>query len=465
MPRRAEPGLLPLTFALALAACGHDKDPGDDTGRTGDAPEVLDVQVELAPLMPTVARVSWRTDQPTTGAVEFWYGDDAPRWVRGADGPATEHEAWLVGVPELTDTSFRVYAYQDDTPGTSETATYTTGSLPASVPRPVVERDSDPAHFGGLTLVPVASGPERWTTLLDRAGRLVWAWGGSTLDTQRAHPTLDGRGIIMMDRWPGVTGTDLVRVDYDGVEQWRLSVPYGHHDFALVDDDTFLVLRNSYRIVQFGDEERNLAGDEIVEIRRTGEERVVWNVWDHYEASISDPMHLMSDEYAWDWSHANFLRYSAETDEIHLTLRNINVATGIQRTSGEVLWALQSPVGVGDVLDFPHSVWPTDQGLMVFNQRDYNMGQCAQVLELAGAPADTSPDISWSYDGSACNGVYYVGNAQPLPDDHVLVSWGSSSVIEEVDRSGAAAPWRLAYPPQTWVLYVERLAGAGRLAD
>lgn len=465
MLRRADQVILPLTFALALAGCGPGKEPGDDSGRAGSAFDVLDVQVELAPAMPTVARVTWRTEQPTTGAVEFWYGDDEPRWVRGADGVATEHEAWLVGVPELTEASFRIYAYEDDILATSETGTYTTGNLSASVPRPEVERDSDPAHFGGLTLVPVASGPDRWTTLLDRAGRLVWAWGGPELDTQRAHPTMDGRGVIMMDRWPGVTGTDLVRVDYDGVEQWRISIPYGHHDFAMVDDDTFLVVRNSYRVVQFGDEARNLAGDEIVEIRRSGGERVVWSVWDHYEASVSDPMHMMSDGTAWDWSHANFLRYIPETDEIHLTLRNLNVATGIQRSSGEVLWSLRSPVGTGDVLDFPHSVWPTEQGLMVFNQRDYNSGQCAHVVELAGAPADTSPERSWTYEGSDCTGVYYVGNAQPLPDDRVLVSWGSSSVIEEVDRSGAEAPWRLVYPAQTWVLYVERLTGAGRLAD
>lgn len=410
--------------------------------------------------MPTVARVTWRTEQPSVGTVEFWHGDGAPRWVRGADGPATEHEAWLVGVPEATLATFRVHAAASDEEVVSEPGTYTTGSLPAGAPRPTLTVGDGEEGVDSLTLVPVATLNERWTTIVDRAGRLVWAWGGADLHTQRAHLTMDGRGVVMMDSEGGIM--DLVRVDFNGEEQWRLPVSSGHHDFALVDDETFLVLRNNFRDVELEGETVRLQGDEVAQVDLSGRVQTLWNVWDHFVPSADDSMEQIGDMNTWDWSHGNFVRYLPETDEVHLTLRHLHAATAFERSSGEVLWTLRASPGGGAALDFPHSVWPTAQGLLVFNQRDYRAGECSAVVALDGAPAAKEPEVSWAYEGPTCNGVYYVGNAQPLPDDKVLVSWGSSSIIEEIGRTDAEASWRLVYPANTPVLYVERIGSAGR---
>ena len=66
-----------------------------------------------------------------------------------------------------------------------------------------------------------------------------------------------------------------------------------------------------------------------------------------------------------------------------------------------------------------------------------------------------------SYDGGGCYSVYYLGNAQPLDEGRMLVAWGSSAVMDEVDMLSGERLWRLVYPQQTWLLYAERVARLG----
>jgi hypothetical protein len=185
-------------------------------------------------------------------------------------------------------------------------------------------------------------------------------------------------------------------------------------------------------------------------------------VWDHRLPTAQDYTRV-SEWYpnALDWTHGNYLGYQAESDSLLLVLRNLPMILEIDRATGAVLWALDgTSAGVG-VRSFPHSVWPTEEGLLVFNQNESELGACAEAVALDGTPGTDDLSIGWTYQGDGCFSVYYVGNAQPLAGDRALVSFGSSGLLDEVDLATGQARWRLAVGASDWMLYAERVGDLG----
>lgn len=456
------PGLLLATLLLGCT----DKEaaaPADDTGTTpGTQTTPPEVEIVLSEVVPTVALVRWQTDQPTTGRIRFGEVGGTVYVVETVGEPSTSQEVVLVGLAEAVDAEARVEILQGDEVVSSQTLPFKTGTLPTAVPRPTLSVGAATDSLGGFTLLPVGTLEERWATIADAQGRLVWAWGGEDLDTQRMRLTRDGRGVILSHRELGRPGMDLLRVDFDGTQRWRFNVPDAHHDFDLVDDDTFVVVAAEQREVQFMGAPMVLVGDKVVEVELDGTQRVVWNAWDHLAPQDGDRIEP-SSEYmgAWSWSHGNYLRFSPETDTVQFILRNLAYVTEIDRGSGQAVWTLSPATSAGTALSFPHSVWTTDQGLMVFNQRDYIAEQCSgasllEVDEPSGAVQET-----WRYDSEQCLSVYYTGNAQPLEDGRALVAFGSSGLLDEVDMATGQLHWRLAVESGWWLLYAERVAALG----
>lgn len=460
---------LPTLVLCSWAPLWGCADPGGegggaDSGTGGAGPDIVDVQLERSEVVPTVATVRWTTREPSTGAVQFWeQGGDGVRSVASAMA-STSHEVVLVGLPEVVDAQARVEATDATGTSRSEVLDFETGALAAAVPRPVLDGDAE-GSLGGYTLAPVSAlsvVPTRYLTVVDPAGRLVWAWGGEGLETQRGRLTHDGQGVVIMDAEMEGAGMDLVRVDWDGSERWRLPVPRGHHDFDLVDDETFVVLRSDVREAELAGQVVSLAGDAVVELGLDGQERELWNTWDHYTPSETDRIGAPAEgDDVREWSHGNFVELHPDTGQLDFTLRNLSVAGSVEAATGAQRWLLRGGPGTGVPLENPHSAWPTDEGLLVFDQADYEAGGCSRVKRLVGdLPAGQAEEV-WSYDGEACFSVFYLGNAQVLAEGRMLVGWGSSGVVDEADLWTGAREWRLRWPAETWVLYVERVDTLG----
>lgn len=474
---------LRLVFSCAwcvwmLSGCQPDRyefgqgadatDTGSELGSDSIAVAFDDIDVQLSPAMPTVARVTWTTDIPTIGAVSFGEVGGPIFQTRADLSPATTHEALLVGLPEGAMAELAVLAWTEEGGARSGSVPFGVGTLAADIPRPRLALGQATDSVGGFTILPVAAEPSRWVTIVDASGRLVWGFGGDQLATQRVRLTQDGAGLVVLDREMDTPELELVRVDFDGTIDWRLTVPGGHHDFDVIDDETFVVLAADVREFQGPDGPVTLIGDKLVEVDLDGGMRTLWSVWDHVEPELRPDM-WTSPKYpdALDWSHGNYLRYDRDSDTVHLTLREIDLAVAVDRTSGQTHWILGSQLGdyqdqtSDGVLHFPHSAWPLGDDLLVFNQRDSFQGECAEAAILTLDDDRAQVERTWRYLSESCHQVSYLGNAQPLDQGRILVAFSTAGVLEEVDGETATARWRLTVDSPTWILYTERFLGFG----
>lgn len=459
---------------LFASACGDDKEgqgggQGDGQGDGATVVGALAIdEVHIAPdaVIPSLSRVSWSTTAASVGSVCFReLGGDLLCTPVEADA-AEQHQAVLVGLAEGIDAELQITSDSGDEQVSSAWEAFTTGTLDAGIPRPTLSTGSADDSVDGLLLMPVAGANGSWVTVVDPGGRLLWAWGGVELDTLRARLTHDGQGIVALD---GVTdgNLELVRVDFDGTERWRLDVGRGHHDFDLVDDETFVMLAGDSRDIEGPEGSMRVVGDALAQTDLDGGWDVLWSAWDHFEPDPETLQRIDPGDESFDWSHGNYVRYDAESDAVAVVLRNIDAVVEVDRGSGDERWVLAPEdgdfdwLGSTDLLSYPHSAWSTDQDLLVFNQHDHDGGDCAEatLLELdedAGMARRT-----WSYSSDECFAVGYLGNAQPLPSGRALVVFAQAGVIDQVDLASGQLAWRLTTPPEATLLYVEHFDAFG----
>ncbi len=448
--------ILALVPVLSLSACS-DRAGEVDPGFRG-------LEVEQSAIVPTVFAVRWETDLAVESFVRFAEHGTSMIFETPASEAAVEHEGILVGVPEATEGWFELVALHEGQEHRSTRYEFTTGGLRPEVPRSQTTLGDSSHATPGLILAPVGLDSSRWAALMDHHGRLVWAWGDEDTDTQRVRLTRDGRGVVLIDRIPGSIDLELVRVDFFGDEVWRIPVAEAHHDFELISDESFLFIGYDVREVELASGPREIIGDQIFQLDLDGVRTPIWSVWDHVEftskTSASESMELAG---ALGWTHGNYLYYDRDHDRILTTMRDIDMAFAIDRPSGEVLWSLggeqgeyQSPDD-SPVLNYPHSIWPTDTGYTVFNQGQILDPDCSWAAHLELDEGSRAAVETWAYTSPTCQQTFYVGNAQPLDEDRTLVSFGKAGVLDEISTETGETIVRHSLEIPGEFLYVEHV--------
>lgn len=447
--------LIPL---LALSACTQESGEAFSEGGIN----LLDVT--QSEIVQTVFTVTWETDDEITSFIRYGTVGEGTVFETPTLDPAFEHEGLLVGVPEASDGWFELVGVRDGEETVSDRYTFTTGQLSADIPRPSVTMGDSHQATAGLKLAPVALDFSRWVTLMDEQGRLVWAWGGDSLDTQRARLTKDGKGVIMMDRIMNSSDLELVRVDFTGEEVWRITLAEAHHDFELITDESFLMMGYDVRDIDLGSGPQWVIGDQIFQYDLDGTRTDIWSIWDVLTPTSAD-LGGEAPEYpgARGWSHGNYLHLDRSTDQILTTMRDIDMAFAIDRKTGDVVWSmggdhgeLQASNGT-PILKYPHSVWPTESGYAVFNQGWMADGDCSWAANVTIDLESGSADQVWNYGSPTCNMTYYLGNTQPLSADRTLVSFGKTGVMDEVAMSSGYTVVRYGLDAPAEFLYVQHI--------
>lgn len=453
--------LLPL-LSLSLFACTDIKGGEEIVGSVG----FEDIELEQSTVVPTVFAVRWQTTEPVESFVRFGEVGGAMIFETPVLDVASEHEGIMVGVPEVSEGWFELVGVKDGVESTSSRYEFSTGQLSADIPRPRTVLGDSSRATPGLILAPIALDMKRWTTLMDHHGRMVWAWGGDHLDTQRARMTQDGKGVIMMDRIQNSKDIELVRVDFFGDEVWRITLADSHHDFALITDESFLVMGYDVREAQLSSGPRLIMGDQIFQYGLDGSRSTLWSVWDHVEvdeASLGGES--MEVPGSLGWSHGNYLYLDRDKDQVLTTMRDINMAFAIDRQNGEVLWSMGGQQGEFQapnptpILKYPHSVWPTETGFTVFNQGIIQESDCSWAAHIELDEATLSAKETWSYSSPTCYQTYYLGNAQPLIEDRTLVSFGKVGVLDEISTGTGETIVRHSLDIPAEFLYVEHIGG------
>ncbi len=429
------------TLALALSvACdrsSHDtstradgilSDSGADTGDSTEELDpgtdlILDMTLEPSELVPTVATLRWRTATPMTARVTITLDGEAPRLLAMPETPQTLHEVVLLGIPEGYTATFVVEVFDKTSSATSYDLTFEAGMFDPAIPRP--ERAGTvPLTDGGFILTPILqNGQYTWITILDSAGRMVWAMEDEERGGHRARLLPDGTGVAWLWEEMGTFEGGVHAARFDGSTLWRVGADTLHQDFDLIDSQTALILGWELVDEETPAETVTLFSDRIVKLQADGEMTEVWRLLSDVPFE-PDPEQRPSAHIpeALDWAHINHL--DLHGGQVYMTALTLNAVLTVDPATWQLTDLIEGmPEGGEAIFDDPHSVWPTADP-------EY----CSEVynIQTSGQTATRT----WTLPVADCYHLNYLGNAQPLPQGGLLVDWSHLGILSAISSDG-----------------------------
>jgi len=407
---------------------------GDDDGV--DEVEIGEFSAVVCEAIPTVVTVTWTTDVPTVGSVEFGPDETYSMQTAVETGFATEHEAFLVGLPAETTAAYRILVESEDGGTGSASDVVTTGALSGDLPALSVT-GSGHDGFMAVPLIGAFTGP----TVIDAQGNLVWYWPETReLEVYRVLPSVDGRSMLY--NAASVSGdpaeeSELMRIAMDGSEVSSIPISLLAHDFVEHPDGTLAAIVVEYREVG----EEIIRGDQIVEVAPDGTQTVVWSAWDCF-----DPEQTQHAEVDFGWTFANALDYDPSEDAYYLGIRNFSSITRIPRSTFECEWVIgdigaDQGVTGGTPFMHEHQFQLLDDGIVLFDN-DGLPGMESRAVEYAiDLDAGTVEEV-WSYSSDPVIYSFVLGDVHRFDDGDTLVTWSTGGQIDRVDASGELL-WRL----------------------
>jgi hypothetical protein len=263
---------------------------------------------------------------------------------------------------------------------------------------------------------------------------------------------LGGGLLFNLERSDEDEVSHVVSMGWDGVERGRLSFPRSHTDFTPLPDGGVAML--GWDLRSYGD--RNILGDTIL-VRPAGSDPeadplVLWSVFDIFEPDLARDHHsdtMFGIEDVEDWSHVNSIWYEAADDAFYVTISNLNAVARVDRATGHTDWVLvegeESAFASVEprIIDAPHSVQPTEDGVLVFNRTSAGVAETCSGPDELGLDWDGSAASRvWDWSSDSCRQVGFLGNSQRIPTGLTLTSWSVLGVLDEVDQDGVS-DWRL----------------------
>ena len=416
-------------------------DSAVDSAPVEDPLEVLDVQGSLSDQILTVSRVSWRTEAPTTGHVEFGF-DEGYGKVTNTTEEGTEHEVLLLGMPSDTEVHFQVVASDGERVGRSEALTITTGPLPSGAPNLTVTGEVDGQW--AYQAIPF-QGTSYVIGIIDDEGRLVWYdFPEPKGNLMRALVTPDFSEVVYV--WAGSQDTletgRIVRVSMDGSERTEIAFPYVDHDADVLPDGTIaaIVVTGPPEDLE-GYDERDLA-DRIVELAPDGTQTEIWNAWDHIDFHAIEGI---SGEQ--NFTHGNALDYVEEEDAYYISLKTLGTIAKVDRATGETVWMINGklnqftfPEGT-EIVQLQHQLERLDDGLLIFDNGPRDRGY-SRVVELVIDEETLEAEQTWEYIRDPTVQVFAKGDVHRFDDGSTQVVWSISGEIQNVTPEGEVT-WQL----------------------
>jgi hypothetical protein len=443
-----------LLLSIALAGCG------DDPITPPPAPEFRSAVAQANPNN-TISAVLWVTALGYDSAfVRFWRA--------GQMATATPAYAFATGdsilrIPVLGLDTAAAYSLETSLLSggqiafVSDTATFTTGSLPAWIP-PAVAMGTDTTP--GFLALSYPDGP----VIIDNTGKVVWYkhFPNGTLNSFQAHA--NGRYSILGLNDPTPVfhildelGEEIGTLDCMGGLKTRF------HDFMILENGDSWILCDEFRTMDLS----GVGGLDSVEVFATvvqhvsagGQLLFEWNAFDHFQ--ITDLPLADRTSAAVNFTHGNGIAFDTDGNLL-LSFRSLNEITKVDVGTGQVLWRMGGLANQFTLLNDPkgtfemqHGVRPAgadqiqllDNGLvapsrLVRYRLDPTAKTATLVMEFIDNPA------TWTRVG---------GSSQYYPNGHGVVSFGRAGRVVEVDGSGNPA-WELTGIDGVYVFRVQRIS-------
>lgn len=404
---------------------------GDTTDLEPAKPLNLTVALQT---VPTVVLVTWSTERPSMGYVEYGL-TDALEYSTPMQEDAISHSSQLLGLAPNTTYYYRVVTWAGNDAGASDIKTLQTGALPASVPTFQVEGTGLNRHV----VTPLVN--TNTVVIINPAGTVVWAYtDASGLQVTRARLSTDRQAVLYNTVGPAGTPTPnsaLVRVSIDGGTQTSVTVPDLGSDFVDLGDGGLGALAADVR--DMGG--TPVQGDKIVEVR-DGVATEVWSTWDCF-----DPAVVPGEDIAQGWTKANALDFDAAQNAYYVSLGAFSSIVKVNRATRACEWVLGSTAATltlsgGEPFRHQHQFFIPQTGPVTVMVMDNDGGgaNASRVVEYA---LDTTAATATQRLSYAPTGLYTARLGEPtrLPGMS-FVNWGEAGQLETID-SATQVTWKL----------------------
>ncbi len=472
MPRHL---LLPLLVGLTGCAL-PPLDKGEDSGATADSapndtgavptpctvvedPVALfgEVQAEVSAIIPTVVTVRWSPVVPGESWVSFGQSWEEARTARSQDQDDGGLGTTLLGLRASARYDYQVMVRVDGEVLCSPPAEVQTGALDPSLPTLTTVVSNGVASSGGFTLLPLsdmAGGQSSQLTIIDAEGHYVWFF---PLRSHRMLLSQDRQAVLSFGDHAGPDQDGFIqRISLDGSTTEQIVVRGAHGDIAEVTPGTYATLGWDLRTVAGSD--LTFAGESIVEVTDAGERVQIWSLWDALEPDLSGPFASGVPGYpeAVYWAHCNYLHYDLDRDAYYVASRYLDAVFEIDRATGHTRWILGGTHSdfaptQGSITFDPHSVVPTEDGVLIFDTASTATVGSAAVEYALNEGARTATR-TWQYETEDHLISGFFGNAQQLWNGNRLFALAANGQIDEVtpdyrlaSRTRAPFGWSLGY--------------------
>lgn len=379
---------------------------------------------------PTVARVSWTSDEPGLGFVRYNLPGTVPEETHRDLIATTDHEFIVAGMTPSTAWTLTAITEIEGKELHAQPVQVETEAIPAGAAKiGASEGEFQSANF----LLETTLGAAEGVVIYDRTGSVVLSLP-LTLGRLGARARLDSAGSTVS---VGVFDAEVLANSYiasfglDGVELSRTASPYAHHDFVAIPEGwAYLALDTR----QYKGEP--VSGDVVVEVDLEGNElRRVWSSWDTWipngkmETGFYGP--------SGDWTHANTLEYLEATDEYLISVHNLSTVIQVDRGTGAInrqIGGEDSDLTLASGSGFvnQHSPFLRGDTLYLFDNGAGDVSEVRgyQIDDAAGTYAQ-----SWHIPNPADAYVPLLGDVFHTQDGQTLTSWGSVGIVAEFDAA------------------------------
>jgi hypothetical protein len=374
----------------------------------------------------------------TAGSVslEFWY-PDGPHFEKRFSTVDTNHLLPLIGLSADSTVHLVVHAMSDNQAEATEILSFETEPLPFLPPEFEVLVPMEPD--GVITIVAVPSEATPGITAsyigIDRTGEVVWIGRNEHL-TRSAwfiEPYLDQSFLDLNPKKSDSLITySILNPASDVISKIETSKAL-HHDLAVLPNGNIVGLTVKKQTVLHQDgETKELRGDLVVEMQPDGQVIWEWNSFDYFDPSTFQVPANESN----DWTHGNNVQYLAETDELLLGFRNLNLVITIDRTTSEITrrFGEDGDYTLTDGQWFygqHHSTLSVDGTLTIYdNHHIKDETWTSRVVQYSIDEAAKTMEENWSFDLE----YFYRsgGEATLLENGGMLISAGGGQTQEGV---------------------------------
>lgn len=437
-----------LAGLVALLTIGCESDPPAGPATV----TVASATVEANPnnVVSAIVRVS--TANATAVRVEYGadtlYASSTP-WV------AVRGDTALIPVAGLnaaTRYNMRVVATSTAGSGTGAPLVFTTGALPADLPRFTVTTGgmASPGYVMFATTAGDTSLGRFYALIVDNSGAVVWyrRFATQVTDFQRqpdgsftAFSSLSGerRRFYKMDVLANVTGEySISGGDETAAHELRL-FPDGY---------AMLGIRDSLMdLSALGGPKSAPVQGTLAEYQRNGR-TLRWSAFDHLALDEAAPdIPVVTARY--DPWHANAI--DIDTDgNLLVSFRNNDLVAKIDAVSGAVLWRLGGKHNQFTFVNDPlggfshqHGIRRLPNGnIILFDNGNLHTPPQSRAVEYRLDEAGRRAEMVWEYRHDPPIYSLALGLAQRLADGHTLICYGFVRRVIEIDAAGTPQ-WEL----------------------